>query len=248
MLLVLVALVLAPVASLAQTVQDSWTFPESPDYSSTLVSGNNYSIKWTPALQDAFDTVGEGVDVKTTFTYPWTVNIPSSELDDTPEWVFRFVPSRSLSSFQQISSSIFLISGAGSNAPIESSLTTSPSTSQTAASSTEASNNFNITPTLPTLSSLTRSVSVSMPATPTPTTDVTGVPKDAWIAGPVVGSVGGVSLIFLAGFLLWRRKGRNVAIPNGPEEEVSQLHSDHFQQPQELEHNGRQRLAELYSH
>ncbi|KAI1402457.1 hypothetical protein F4819DRAFT_485601 [Hypoxylon fuscum] len=196
----------------------------------------------------------EGVDVKKTFTYPWTVNIPSSELDDTSKWVFRFVPSGSLSSFQQISSSIFLISQAGSTAPTESSSTTS--TSQITTSSNDASNSFGVTPTSSALGSVPSSNSVSTSATPTSTIDVTDTtdtsdaPNNTWIVGLVIGSVGGVSLIWLAGFLLWRRKRRNVATPNGPEEEeeIGQLHSDHVQHPQELEHSGMQRPAELYSH
>ena len=63
MFLLFITFLLAPTGSLAQSVQDDWTFPESPDYSSTLISGHNYTIAWTPALRNNFDTYCSSCDV-----------------------------------------------------------------------------------------------------------------------------------------------------------------------------------------
>ena len=59
----LIALLLTPTGSLAQSVQDDWTFPESPDYSSTLISGQKYTIAWAPALRNNYGAYCSSCDV-----------------------------------------------------------------------------------------------------------------------------------------------------------------------------------------
>ena len=260
LLLSSVALVLGPTASLAQSPQEDWTFPRSPDYTSTLIAGRTYTISWTPALRNAFDTycsscdvrdldllvtgaassavhsvggikppklvsivavardlihLAEGINIVSDLSYEWTVDIPLSDLDGTSEWVFRFVPAGSTSSFQQVSSSIFYVRQTDEDT------TSNPSSSAATGEPTASSAELTPAPTS---------------TTPTPATE--GRSK-AWIAGPVVGSVAGAALIASAGVFFWRRKRAQ----RGQKLEVAQLHSESISY--ELENSERRKPVEL---
>ncbi|KAI1409276.1 hypothetical protein F5Y13DRAFT_170556 [Hypoxylon sp. FL1857] len=73
---------------------------------------------------------------------------------------------------------------------------------------------------------------------PAPDSEASESPSRAWIAGPVVGGVAGVSLVALGGLLLWRRRGKARQAPIN-----SELHGDDVVktemevpiQPQELD-------------
>jgi hypothetical protein len=51
--ILLSALLLAPLAA-AQTVQDLWTFPEAPDYTTNITLGTTVELRWQPDLNDVF--------------------------------------------------------------------------------------------------------------------------------------------------------------------------------------------------
>ena len=133
----------------------------------------------------------EGIDIPSTPNYPWTVDIPSSDLDLTSEWVFRFVPAGSTSSFQQISSSIVYIRKTGQSAA-------SNPGSNTATGGASPS----LVPTMTTsIIGETASPSTELvPAVATSASSAESLSK-AWIAGPAIGSVAGAGLIFAAGTL-----------------------------------------------
>ncbi|XXG98134.1 trans-aconitate methyltransferase 1 [Hypoxylon texense] len=106
-----IALLAAP---LSAAPQDDWIFPANPDQTSSLVSGEKYTVKWNSNLKnwfaeycDACDTqnvdlwilggnnfhkLSSGINVETTLSYTWTADIPSSELN-VDLWVFRFLAS-----------------------------------------------------------------------------------------------------------------------------------------------------------
>ncbi|KAI1774948.1 hypothetical protein F4818DRAFT_417277 [Hypoxylon cercidicola] len=94
--------------------QDDWIFPANPDQTSSLVTGEKYTLKWNSNLKtwfaqycDACDTqnvdlwilggnnfhkLSSGINVETTLSYTWTADIPFSELN-VDLWVFRFLAS-----------------------------------------------------------------------------------------------------------------------------------------------------------
>ncbi|KAH6656105.1 hypothetical protein BKA67DRAFT_535001 [Truncatella angustata] len=70
----------------------------------------------------------------------------------------------------------------------------------------------------------------------------------AWIAGPIVGSIGGVAVLFIAGLLLRKRRQRTKSrTVSGDAFDKPQLHSDHIPRLQvaELEVNKKQDPIEM---
>lgn len=61
---------------------------------------------------------------------------------------------------------------------------------------------------------------------------------NSWIAGPVVGSIAGLALIFGLAFWLWRRRRSRAAVPPStqPDEhlEKAQLHGDSMKLPEPI--------------
>ncbi|OTA66158.1 hypothetical protein K449DRAFT_463187 [Hypoxylon sp. EC38] len=86
----------------------------------------------------------------------------------------------------------------------------------------------------------------------TPTPEPSASPNRAWIAGPVVGGVAGVSIVALGGLLLWRRRQKQLQasirpelhgidaiksemeVPNRPQELDANKGAGHNDEPQEL--------------
>ena len=171
----------------------------------------------------------EGVDVSSTLEYSWTVDIPSSDLDLTSEWVFRFVPAGSVASFQQVSSSIVFIREAGQS-------TTSTHGSNTATGGASPS----VVPTMAT-SRIGETASPSIELVPAATNSAPSVESrsKAWIAGPVVGSVVGTGLISVSVILFWHRR---IIRRRDKNPEIAQLHSDCL--PHELGNTERQKPVE----
>ena len=137
-----------------QTVQDSWTAPASPDTSTSLQSGNPFTLLWKSDLKYEFSgycpscsvdqldlwvtsfsnddynykiggeldqLLGDiqrltlsaaGIDLITTLSYDWNVNIPTAALSAESVWVFRFTPFGSTPPFdEQVSSTAVNIIG-----------------------------------------------------------------------------------------------------------------------------------------
>ncbi|KAI0201426.1 hypothetical protein F4808DRAFT_126429 [Astrocystis sublimbata] len=153
------ALLLWTPASIAETVQDDWVFPQKPDYSTTVQLDKEYTIQWTSALSTWFPNycpdcdpnsvdlwvtgagsdqhkLASGVNVTSSTSIAWTARVPTNELQHSASWVLRFIPSGEdpSSSKEEISSSIFLI-----NNPDTSSSSTTRASSPTTTSSTTTS-------------------------------------------------------------------------------------------------------------
>lgn len=81
-----------------------------------------------------------------------------------------------------------------------------------------------------------QAIATNLPPTSTPT-PILAPPETsnlAWVAGPVVGGVGGVAAIVLLGYF-WRRRRQIKTAPvelGQPEERKAELHSNHL--PAEL--------------
>ncbi|OTA92475.1 hypothetical protein M434DRAFT_12403 [Hypoxylon sp. CO27-5] len=94
----------------------------------------------------------------------------------------------------------------------------------------------------------------------TPTGEPSASPNRAWIAGPVVGGVVGVSIVALGGLLLWRRRQKRLQasirpelhgidaiksemeVPNRPQELDANNGAGHTDEPQELAVGAAERL------
>ncbi|KAF1843086.1 uncharacterized protein K460DRAFT_378311 [Cucurbitaria berberidis CBS 394.84] len=200
---------LFPLQVWCQTVQDGWTAPAAPDGSTSLQSGAKFTLLWKSDLQSSFkpycplcDTIkldlwitnfngskytskiGRGIDLTTTSSYDWNVNIASNAFSEKDFWVFRFTFFDSTDPYtQQISSPGFKISGL------------------VKASSTVAVRSSSATSTVPTSSSIaTTSTSVASSSSSAPkSTEQTSAPSSSsksntWISGVVVGPLAGIAL------------------------------------------------------
>lgn len=148
------ALVLCTFVKAQTVVQDDWLFPSQPDLFQTLPIGLTVSISWDGHLYTWFASycpaaiitdvdlwitdfndhifshqIGTGIDVSHAGTFQWTVELPSTELQVTNEWVFRFIAANQTGTTNtgQISSPGFYVSN---------DTTTSTTTSSSATSST----------------------------------------------------------------------------------------------------------------
>ncbi|KAH7024977.1 uncharacterized protein B0I36DRAFT_332347 [Microdochium trichocladiopsis] len=107
--------------TLAQVVQDTWTFPKGPDLATTINVGQKIRIGWTSSLQDWFPAycpgclktaadlyitsvgisgqlpfkhkVASKIDVTSDFSIEWTVSLPDNEVScqSCGSWAFRFM-------------------------------------------------------------------------------------------------------------------------------------------------------------
>ncbi|KAK5044877.1 hypothetical protein LTR84_010415 [Exophiala bonariae] len=100
----------------AQTVQDLWISPASPEFSTNLTVGETYELKWDSSLADQFATFAQTVDPSNTdlwitdynlhvyskriaarqnlnsiTTLSWKVDIAADDIAATNQWVFRWL-------------------------------------------------------------------------------------------------------------------------------------------------------------
>ncbi|CAO2648859.1 Nn.00g098080.m01.CDS01 [Neocucurbitaria sp. VM-36] len=221
----ILAFVLFPLRAWCQTVQDDWTAPAAPDGSTPLQSGTKFTLLWKSGLQNSFEAycpscdtkkldlwitnfngtkytskIGRGIDLTTTSSYDWNVNIASNAFSEMDFWVFRFTFFDSADPYtEQISSPGFKISGL------------------VKVSSTVAVQSSSATSAVPTSSSIaTTSTSVASSSFSTPqSTEQTYTPgssskSNTWISGVVVGPLVGIAL---GAALMWfcLRKHKNKA-------------------------------------
>ncbi|KAL3479004.1 hypothetical protein BJX99DRAFT_95063 [Aspergillus californicus] len=219
----LLPLALLPLAKAQNTVQDLWNLPDYPDYTTNFTAGTSVNISWQYQLVTQFAYFCEdcdvsdvdlwltstgyyrrleaGMDVNTTRSYNWTINIDAEDVASSREWTLRFLPADIAwgDNDQEISSAKFNIDPAA----------VSPSPTSTPTSST--------TTTVPT-------------ATTTEDPD-SGSSDESLSTGAKAGigvgvGAGGLIIIALA-FLLWRRlralpaKGGS---PNGAAGAYNDLH------------------------
>ncbi|KAL2855699.1 hypothetical protein BJX68DRAFT_264053 [Aspergillus pseudodeflectus] len=214
-------LILVPFAKAAGTVQDLWIFPKAPDFTSELTVNTTIQIRWHEELQAVFaqfctlcdttnvdlwvtgsqyaEAVGAAIDVTSTFSYSWKVDLTESIVAASPDWSFRFLPSGAVwngTGGQEISSAQFSVV-----IPPESTTTTTTSaTSTTTTTSTSSTSTATKTPS----------------PTPTPTPLPEG--DDALSAGAKAGigigaAAGAILLIGLVIFFWRRRKVNKEPIP-----------------------------------
>ncbi|KAF1917244.1 hypothetical protein BDU57DRAFT_493006, partial [Ampelomyces quisqualis] len=199
---IILAFSLLPIQMYCQTVQDDWTAPAAPDGSTSLQTGTRFTVVWKSGLQNSFKTyctscdikkldlwitnfngtkytskIGRGIDLTTTSSYDWNVNIASNAFSDRSFWVFRFTFFDSVDPYaEQISSPGFKIAGflkaSSTMVPQSSSAPSVISTSMTVIS-TQSSG----------------SESTQQPPSPSSASN-----KKALIPGVVVGSVVGIAL------------------------------------------------------
>ncbi|KAI1615718.1 hypothetical protein EDD36DRAFT_195389 [Exophiala viscosa] len=213
----------------AQVVQDDWLKPALPDFSTTITLGSTFRIQWDANLVSWFsqyapeanssdcalwvtgsqsntsyqNLIVNNINVSSTLYVDWVVNTPSSQLSETTEYTFRFLPlgaSYTDNSASQISSPQVIMQ-LGSSAATTSSATTSSSTT---ASSTTTSQTTSAT-------SASATSSASSTSTSTPMVSKSSGLSGGAIAGIVVGVVGGLALLGLAALLLRRRNRRGRA-------------------------------------
>ncbi|KAF3003503.1 hypothetical protein E8E13_004725 [Curvularia kusanoi] len=213
-----------------QTVQDDWTAPAAPDGSTPLQSGSRFTLLWKPTLQNNFATycpdcdtrkldlwitefngtkyqskIGRGINLTSSVSYDWNVQIASSAFSEKDFFVFRFTFFDSTDPYtQQISSPGFNINGLikavsttslqSSSTPASSSFSSfATSSSTTSVAPTSAANSSS------SVSQATGSISGSQPASK----------SNVWIAGVVVGPIVGIGLgAVLMWFCLRKRKNQ----------------------------------------
>ncbi|KAL3446316.1 hypothetical protein BJX65DRAFT_279389 [Aspergillus insuetus] len=188
------ALLLAPLAA-AQTVQDLWTFPEAPDFTTNITLETTVELRWQPDLNEVFGIfctecditdvdlwatgtntsglVKSGINLKNTHSYRWTVTtFDDSDVKSSPAFNLRFIPAGAKwdgTGGQEVSSPQFNILAAASSSSSSSSSSTTPSASATETPSTPSSS-----PT-----SSTSSAAATESAEATETTDETTTPASS---------------------------------------------------------------------
>ncbi|KAL4872274.1 hypothetical protein BDV12DRAFT_183219 [Aspergillus spectabilis] len=198
-------LALLPLARAQGTVQDLWDSPEYPDYTTNYTAGTTVEISWQPALATQFQFFCEdcditnvdlwvtgtsytrklesGVNVNTTTSYEWEINISDEDVEASLEWTFRFLPADVswADNDQEISSAKFNLN------PRPNTPTPSPTPSPTTTSTGGPAD-----PTAP------------QPADPNTPSEGDSLSTGAKAGIGVGVSAGGLIIIALA-FLLWRR-------------------------------------------
>ncbi|KKK26370.1 hypothetical protein ARAM_007114 [Aspergillus rambellii] len=202
-------LLLAPLA-IAETVQDLWLFPTAPDYHSNITTGSTTKIRWQPQLEEVFSAycsdcnttnvdlwmtstnvyrkLEAGINVKTTFSYNWTVDLSASDVNSSSAWTLRFLPSDVAwigSSGQEVSSPKFNILAATTSASASTSTSTSTSTSAAPTTTTTTTSTF-------------------VPASTRGPSSSSGLSTGAQ-AGIGVGVAAGAVIIIGLAIFLWRR-------------------------------------------
>ncbi|KZM26120.1 hypothetical protein ST47_g2740 [Ascochyta rabiei] len=229
----------SPFLALCQSVQEDWTAPTLPDRTSSAQVGTSYTISWNSNLKSWFPTycaacdaakvdlwvtsfssyeytykIASGINVVATSSYRWNVDIDTSALLASPDWVFRFVPSgAAANNRQQISSAGFNIT-----APAEASRFASATS--TKASITSPARDTSGSVEAPTSSAVATSQSNTIATNPTTMppaiTNSTPAPSSApqskaWIAGVIIGPIVGIALGASLLWLLIRRKRKQRA-------------------------------------
>ncbi|KAF2134080.1 hypothetical protein P153DRAFT_330882 [Dothidotthia symphoricarpi CBS 119687] len=239
----ILAFILLPLRIRCQTVQDDWTAPAAPDGSTPLQSGTKFTLLWKSGLQNSFESycplcdttkldlwitnfngtkytskIGRGIDLTTTSSYDWNVNIASNAFSEKDFWVFRFTFFDSADPYtQQISSPGFKINGlvkASSTVAVQSSSTTSavPTSSRIAATFTSVASSSSSTPQ-----------STEQTSTPSSSSK-----SNTWIAGVIVGPLIGIALgAALMWFCLRKRKNKKAQQNQG---DVGHDEDRHYQQ------------------
>ncbi|KAH9866307.1 hypothetical protein J1614_008873 [Plenodomus biglobosus] len=214
--------VLLPLQIWCQSVQDDWTAPAAPDGSTPLQSGTKFTLLWKSGLQNSFpqycplcDTeildlwitnfngtkytskIGRGINLSTTSSYDWDVNIASSAFSENDFWVFRFTFHDSTDPYtQQISSPGFQISG------LVKVSSTVAAQSSSAMSVLPTSSSIATTTTGVASSSSSKSQSTEQTSNSSSTSK-----SNTWISGVVVGPIVGITLgAVLMWFCLRKRK------------------------------------------
>ncbi|KAK4935200.1 hypothetical protein LTR10_023700 [Elasticomyces elasticus] len=208
----------------AQVVQDDWLAPALPDFSTTITLGSTFKIQWDSNLVRWFSTyapeanasncalwitgshanssyqnlIVKNIDVTSKLFVNWVVDIPSSQLSQTTQYTFRFLPlgaSYTDNSASQISSPQVIMQ-LGASSATTSSATTSSTTTPSSTTTSQTS------------SATSAAATSSSSSTSTPVVSKSSGLSGGAIAGIVVGVVGGLALVGLAAFLLLRRNRR----------------------------------------
>ncbi|KAI1081982.1 hypothetical protein F5B20DRAFT_578755 [Whalleya microplaca] len=210
---------------LGDTVQDDWIFPKNPDKTSILTAGTSYSIGWTSNLQSWFSSycqkcdpsnvdlwttggskalkhrITTGINITSSFSYRWTVTIPSSDLATSNIWNLCFVASGDAMDGDNIASPLFIVDPTTS--------TNSVTSTTTSISSGMAMSTTHSDPTADT---------TSVPGTPTSSSSLapTDPPSPGLSTGAKAGigvgaGLGGIVLVVFGWFLGYRLKPLNPA-------------------------------------
>jgi hypothetical protein len=149
------------------------------------------------------------IDVTSTISYVWTVDIPTSEIASSSEWVFRFVASGAAgTASQQISSSVFDI--------VESDITTATATTTTTQATTTQSTTLTTSTTSATTTASDTSASSSSGSATTTSATSSGTSSvtDSTDSGLSVGAKAGISIGAIAGAFILVALGMALARRN----------------------------------
>lgn len=153
-----------------------------------------------PTLPNPLTKAGN-VNVSSTLSIDWVVEIPDSQLSETTEYTFRFLPlgaAYTNDSASQISSPRVIVKLGASSATTSSA--PASSASQTASSTTTSQTSS--------ATSATASSASSSSSTSAPIVNKSSGLSGGAIAGIVVGAVGGIALLGLGALMLLRRNRR----------------------------------------
>ncbi|OAL55040.1 hypothetical protein IQ07DRAFT_640490 [Pyrenochaeta sp. DS3sAY3a] len=221
--------VLFPLQVWCQTVQDDWTAPAAPDGSTLLQSGSKFTLLWKSGLQNSFqeycpscDTkrldlwitnfngtkysskIGRRIDLTTSLSYDWNVNIASNLFSEDSFWVFRFTFFDAVEpDTQQVSSPGFQIKGL-----VKASSIVAPQSSSATSAAPESWSSATTSTSVTSTSATPSNSSLPQPTEQAPT--LNSSPKNnTWIAGVVVGPLVGIALgAALMWFCLRKRKNK----------------------------------------
>ncbi|KAL4802981.1 hypothetical protein BDV18DRAFT_48109 [Aspergillus unguis] len=237
-LFAVVPLALLPVARAVGTVQDLWNSPVYPDYTTNYTAGTTIVISWQHALAGQFAAfcpdcditnvdlwitgssytrkLEAGVDVNTTTSYTWKINLDNDDVEASTDWTFRFLPADSSwgSDDEEISSAKFNLEPSDDD-------TSSSTTSSTTTTSTSTSTSTTTSTSTPDATTSTSATPTADPVTGDNTTekpnDDDGLSSGAK-AGIGVGVGAGAIILAVLAFFLWRRlKAAPKAGTGGPE-------------------------------
>ncbi|KAH8674183.1 hypothetical protein BX600DRAFT_457156 [Xylariales sp. PMI_506] len=219
----------------AETAQEDWTFPQSPDYATTIEIGQEITIGWTTNLQTWFSAycpgcvltsanlyitsvgisgitpythqIASGIDVTSELSLNWTSTLPLSEYscNGCNAWAFVFMQDGING---DVSSSTFYVMAAGSDSTTSSTATTSTTTTAPSVASFTTIVTLTSSPTSTTTS--TASTPSAISSAPEQTTGL-GVGAKAGIG--IGAALGALGLVALGWFL--RSKGSSSAAGAG---------------------------------
>ncbi|KAL2832245.1 hypothetical protein BJY01DRAFT_253955 [Aspergillus pseudoustus] len=203
-------LLLTPLAA-AQTVQDLWTFPKAPDFTTNITVGTTVEVRWKPLLNETFGLyctecditdvdlwatgkdisrlLEAGINIQTTQSYQWKVTFDASDVKSSPAFALRFLPAGAKwdgTGGQEVSSPQFNILAAASSS---SSSSTTPSASTMETPSTSSSSSSTVS-----TSSTAATESAGTTATDETTTSASSATPDATPTDPSDNSAAGAHL------------------------------------------------------